>query len=77
MKKLKNTEILTKQVYLNIEKENGEVDTLSLSTEKAIADYGELYVKRIGEPHYSHEGGEEGANDSEGRKSGLTDLVLR
>ena len=53
MAKFKDIEILTKQVYLNIEK-NEEVETKGMTTKDAIANYGELEVLEVGEPQYTH-----------------------
>lgn len=56
MAKLKDTEILTRQVYLNIEsEERGEVETRGMATKDAISEYGELEVIEVGEPQYSSE----------------------
>lgn len=90
MSKLKDTEILTAQVYLNIEHENGDVDTLSLSTEQAIADYGELEVTTVGTPSYDTSVSDgsavtntttrrkgKKATDTTTRTPGNTDVVLK
>lgn len=54
MAKFKDTEILTRQVYLNIEsEERGEVETKSMTTQKALAEYGELEVLEVGDPQYA------------------------
>lgn len=55
MAKLKDTEILTQQVYLNIENEQtAEVETKGMTTKEAIAEHGELEVIEVGEPQYSN-----------------------
>lgn len=91
MKKFKDTEILTKQVYLNIEKENGDVETMSLSTVQALAEYGELEAVSVGEPNYYETATEESEDtqmpvreksrhadkNDDGRKAGVTDVVLK
>lgn len=54
MEKFKDTEILTRQVYLNIEsEERGEVETKGMTTQEAIAEYGELEVLEVGDPQYT------------------------
>lgn len=66
MKKFKDTEILTDNVYLNIE--NGSlVKTVSMTTKEAQNIYGELDVVSVSEPRY--EGGE--------GKEGITDVILK
>lgn len=56
MEKFKDTEILTRQVYLNIEsEERSEVETKGMTTQEAIAEYGELEVLVVGEPQYASE----------------------
>ena len=89
MPKLRELEILTKQVYLNIEREE-EVETVSMSTEQAISEYGELEVVSVGEPRYDSNTEAGGATEEEkpckrrkqapaddGRKAGTTDIILR
>lgn len=57
MAKFKDTEILTRQVYLNIEsEERSEVETKGMTTQEALAEYGELEVLEVGDPQYSNEG---------------------
>lgn len=91
MAKLKDTEILTRQVYLNIEsEERGEVETKDMATKDALAEYGELEVLEVGEPQYSSEsaGGGAGAGsarngrkgkreDEDPRRPGSTAVKLR
>lgn len=91
MAKLRETGILTNKVYLNIEKNDGTVDTISLSTEQSLADYGELEVVSVGEPVYQEEpsvAADEGKRgrrrpssakqeEDDGRKVGVTDVMLR
>lgn len=85
MAKLRETEILTNKVYLNIEKNDGTVDTISLSTEQSLADYGELEVLAMGEPRYGneprdgagHRGRRKSSQKDDGRREGVTDVVLK
>lgn len=54
MAKFKDIEILTRQVYLNIEsEERSEVETKGMTTQEALAEYGELEVLEVGEPQYT------------------------
>lgn len=85
MAKLRETEILTNKVYLNIEKNDGTVDTISLSTEQSLADYGELEVLAMGEPRYGnesrdasgHHGRRKSSKKDDGKREGVTNIVLQ
>lgn len=83
MAKFKDIEILTKQVYLNIEK-NEEVETKGMTTKDAIANYGELEVLEVGEPQYttvnegtSPTGRKSKREDEDPRKPGTTNVRLK
>lgn len=70
MAKLKDTEILTRQVYLNIEsEERNEVDTKGMTTQEAIAEYGELEVLEVGDPQYTNTEGKADASTAKGKRS--------
>lgn len=83
MAKLRETEILTNKVYLNIEK-NDEVETKSMSTEDALADYGDLEVLSVGEPRYGssqrkpdNKRGRSKRAGEDTRLEGMTDILLQ
>ena len=76
MKKQKFDElsILTDNVYLNIYHKNGLVETKMENTTIAISEYGELEVRKVGEPEYSKDGDDK--VDKNGRKQGVTNIAL-
>lgn len=83
MAKFKDIEIQTKQVYLNIEK-NEEVETKGMTTQEAIATYGDMEVLEVGDPQYTtvNEGtvptGRKGKRENEDpRKPGTTNVRLK
>ena len=83
MAKLQDTEILTNQVYLNI-KNDEEVETKSMSTTQALADYGGLDVLSIGELRYGssqhkpdQKRGRSKRAEEDTRQEGVTDILLQ
>lgn len=78
MNKLKDIEILTKHVYLNIEHEDGTINALNLYTKDAIKQYGDLNVKFVGEPEYFDFDDEtrRSRKTKDNRKEGTTVIVL-
>lgn len=83
MAKLRETEILTNKVYLNIENDD-EVETKSMSTEDALADYGDLEVLSVGEPRYGssqrkpdNKRGRSKRAGEDTRQEGMTDILLQ
>ena len=87
MEKLKNLEILTNRVYLNIKKEGGdEVETRGMAAIDAIAEYGELEVLSVGDPRYDSETSlqqtatrtrRRAKSGDDTRKTGVTDILLQ
>lgn len=87
MAKLKDTEVLTTNVYLNI-KRGAEVETATMRTEEAMHKYGEMEVVYIYDPRYSSDGQDnrepdiirrarkDGVVPKETRKAGVTDIIL-
>lgn len=86
MAKLKDTEVLTKQVYLNIKREN-EVETKQMRTAEALKVYGDKEVVFMYEPRYSEErecnepdvvkkARKAGLVEDDKRKAGVTDIIL-
>lgn len=86
MAKLKDTEVLTNRVYLNIKK-GEEVDTREMPTVHALKEYGEKEVLYIYPPRYSEEdkayepeiikkARKAGVVPPDERKAGVTDIVL-
>ena len=72
MAKFKDTEILTRQVYLNIEsEERSEVETKGMTTQEAIAEYGELEVLDVGDPQYTDTEGKATASGAKGKRGKL------
>lgn len=73
-------DILTKRVYLNIKHDEGLVDTLSLETEDALTQYGELDVEYISEPEYFNDSYNVHDNvnneEEDSRKPGVTNVIL-
>ncbi len=68
MKKFKDVEILTDNVYLNVE--NGSlVKTITMTTKEAQNIYGDLDVVMVSEPRHEGEG--------DYRKEGITDVILK
>ena len=78
MDKLKNVEILTKRIYLNIEHKNGIINVLDLQTKDAIEQYCDLDVKFVGEPEYFDFDDEtrRSRKTKDNRKEGTTVIVL-
>lgn len=87
MARLKDTEVLTTHVYLNI-KRGAEVETATMRTEEAMRKYGEMEVVYIYDPRYSQGQDAHGEPDiirrarrdgivpKETRKAGTTDIII-
>ena len=86
MAKFKDTEVLTKQVYLNI-KQGDSVETRTMPTAQALQVYGEKEVVFIYEPRYTSEqtmqepaivkrARKDGIVPKDTRKDGVTDVIL-
>ena len=78
MAKFKDTEILTRQVYLNIEsEERSEVGTKGMPTQEALAEYGELEVLEVGAPQYASESKATGPAGSPAGRHSKADATRR
>lgn len=78
MSKLKEIEITTKTVYLNIIRKN-ETETMTLPTGEAVEKYGELEVAEVSEPVYQEEtagGKKRKEEDASTLKAGVTNIML-
>ena len=84
MAKLKDTEVLTRRVYLNI-RQGSEVVTREMPTAQALQVYGEKEVVYMYEPQYSEDRPEpelikkarkDGALPKETREPGVTAVIL-
>lgn len=86
MAKFKDTEVLTKQVYLNI-KQGDSVETKTMPTAQALQVYGEKEVVFIYEPRYMEghampepeivkKARKDGIIPKDTRREGITDVIL-
>ncbi|MBR4269630.1 MAG: hypothetical protein IKQ47_07615 [Prevotella sp.] len=84
MAKLKETEVLTTHVYLNI-KRGKQVETAQMRTAEAMRKYGDKEVVYIYPPQYQEDMAEpelikkarkDGVVPAETRKAGVTDIII-